>query len=104
MPPHLGEGMCSGLRDAKALAWRLELVLRGAAAQSLLDSYSTERLPHARALVDQSLAMGRVSCERDPIAAAERDRALREAGGVEPWPFPGSARVWVVQTSASRRR
>jgi len=88
MPPHLGEGMCSGLRDAKALAWRLELVLRGSAGAPLLDSYSTERLPHAQALVDQSLAMGKVSCERDPTAAAQRDRALRAAGGVEPWPFP----------------
>ena len=88
MPPHLGEGMCSGLRDAKALAWRLELVLRGSAGVSLLDSYTSERLPHAQALVDQSLAMGKVSCERDPVAAAQRDRALRAAGGVEPWPFP----------------
>ena len=88
MPPHLGEGMCSGLRDAKALAWRLELVLRGCARAPLLDSYTSERLPHAQALVDQSLAMGKVSCERDPVAAAQRDRALRAAGGVEPWPFP----------------
>jgi 2-polyprenyl-6-methoxyphenol hydroxylase-like FAD-dependent oxidoreductase len=88
MPPHLGEGMCSGLRDAKALAWRLELVLRGSAGAPLLDSYTSERLPHAQALVDQSLAMGKVSCERDPVAAAQRDRALRAAGGVEPWPFP----------------
>jgi 2-polyprenyl-6-methoxyphenol hydroxylase-like FAD-dependent oxidoreductase len=88
MPPHLGEGMCSGLRDAKALAWRLELVLRGAAGEGVLDSYTSERLPHARALVEQSLAMGKVSCERDPAAAARRDLALREAGGVEPWPFP----------------
>jgi hypothetical protein len=80
--------MCSGLRDAKALAWRLELVLRGSAGAPLLDSYTSERLPHAQALVDQSLAMGKVSCERDPVAAAQRDRALRAAGGVEPWPFP----------------
>ncbi len=88
MPPHLGEGLCSGLRDATALAWRLALVLRGAAGERVLDSYSSERLPHARALVEQSLAMGKVSCERDPRAAAERDRNLREAGGVQPWPFP----------------
>jgi 2-polyprenyl-6-methoxyphenol hydroxylase-like FAD-dependent oxidoreductase len=89
MPPQLGEGMCSGLRDAKALAWRLELVLRGAAGEGVLESYTSERLPHARALVEQSLAMGKVSCERDPAAAAQRDQALRAAGGVEPWPFPG---------------
>ena len=68
--------MCSGLRDAKALAWRLELVLQGAAGEEVLDSYTSERLPHAPTLVEQSLAMGKVSCERDRSAAAERDRAL----------------------------
>jgi hypothetical protein len=88
MPPHLGEGLCSGIRDAKALAWRLDLVLSGTVGDEVLDSYSSERLPHARALVDRSLAMGRVSCERDAKAAAQRDERLRAAGGVEPWPFP----------------
>jgi 2-polyprenyl-6-methoxyphenol hydroxylase-like FAD-dependent oxidoreductase len=88
MPPHMGEGMCSGVRDAKNIAWRLDLVLRGVVDDTVLASYSTERLPHARELVERSLEMGRVSCERDPAAAAARDRQLRDAGGVEPWPFP----------------
>jgi hypothetical protein len=64
------------------------LVLAGAAGPELLDSYTGERLPHATSLIEGSLAMGRVSCERDPARAAERDRRLRAAGGVEPWPFP----------------
>ena len=89
MPPHMGEGMCSGLRDAANLAWKLDLVLRGLAGDRLLETYSTERRPHAVALVQGSREMGQVSCELDPAAAAARDARLRAEGEVAPWPFPG---------------
>ena len=38
-----GEGMNSGLLDAADLAWKLALVLQGAAPESLLQSYGIER-------------------------------------------------------------
>jgi 2-polyprenyl-6-methoxyphenol hydroxylase-like FAD-dependent oxidoreductase len=89
MPPHMGEGLCSGLRDANSLAWRLRLILAGTAGEHILESYSSERLPHVRELVEQSLAMGRASCMLDLEPARQRDREMRAGGGAQPWPFPG---------------
>ena len=44
-PPTGGQGMNTGIQDAYNLAWKLALVVRGAAPVSLLDSYEAERLP-----------------------------------------------------------
>jgi flavoprotein hydroxylase len=76
MPPFAGQGMCSGLRDAANLAWKLDLVLGGRAPERLLDTYATERVPHVRQLVDLSMALGRVICVPDPGEAAARDRTM----------------------------
>jgi len=84
MPPFMGQGMCSGIRDAANLAWKLDYVLGGLAPSALLDSYEAERAPHVRHVVETSVALGRVVCERDPQRAAERDAfllATRRAGG-----------------------
>jgi 2-polyprenyl-6-methoxyphenol hydroxylase-like FAD-dependent oxidoreductase len=44
-PPTGGQGMNTGIQDAYNLAWKLALVLKGAASEALLDSYETERRP-----------------------------------------------------------
>ena len=54
MPPFAGQGMCSGIRDVANLAWKLDLALGGRGGDSVLDSYTEERLPHARAVIDFS--------------------------------------------------
>lgn len=46
-PPHGGFGMNSGVQDAENLAWKLAAALRWGAADSLLDTYETERKPVA---------------------------------------------------------
>jgi 2-polyprenyl-6-methoxyphenol hydroxylase-like FAD-dependent oxidoreductase len=79
MPPFMGQGMCSGVRDAAGLAWRLDLILRGLAGDRLLDAYTRERQPQDEWIVALSTEMGRVSCTLDPQAAAERDATLRAA-------------------------
>lgn len=81
MPPFAGQGMCSGIRDATNLAWKLDLVLRGVSDDALLDTYGSERIAHLQSAIGQSVALGQVICVPDPAAAAERDTAMLAAGG-----------------------
>jgi 3-(3-hydroxy-phenyl)propionate hydroxylase len=71
--------MCSGIRDAANLAWKLAEVLNGRASPDLLDSYQLEREPNVRAYIDLSIAMGRVVCTQDPEQARARDEAMLAA-------------------------
>jgi 2-polyprenyl-6-methoxyphenol hydroxylase-like FAD-dependent oxidoreductase len=83
-PPFLGQGLCSGLRDAANLAWKLDLVLRGVAPEPLLDTIDAERQPQNEAVIQLAIELGKVLCQLDPQAAAERDAALRAAGPPPP--------------------
>ena len=83
-PPFLGQGLCSGLRDAANLAWKLDLVLRGVAAEQLLDTIDAERQPQNEAIIRLAIELGKVLCQLDPKAAAERDAMLRAAGPPPP--------------------
>ncbi len=66
MPPFMGQGLCAGLRDARALAWRLGLVQAGLAGTSELENYGRERAGHVREIIDAAVASGRVICLLDP--------------------------------------
>jgi 3-(3-hydroxy-phenyl)propionate hydroxylase len=57
MPPHLGQGMCSGVRDAANLGWKLGRVVRGESPIELLDTYESERSPHVSTFVAVSAHM-----------------------------------------------
>ena len=72
-PPYLGQGACSGMRDGANLAWKFDLVLRGVAADALLDTYEAERRPHAQKLMLDSRALGLVANTSNPVKAAVRD-------------------------------
>jgi 2-polyprenyl-6-methoxyphenol hydroxylase-like FAD-dependent oxidoreductase/catechol 2,3-dioxygenase-like lactoylglutathione lyase family enzyme len=91
MPPFMGQGLCSGVRDATALAWRLDLILRGLADDRLLDSYTDERRPQNEFIVNFSTEMGRVSCVLDEAAARERDAMLRASDSPPAPGLPGLA-------------
>lgn len=81
--------MCSGLRDAANLAWKLQLVLAGFASDGLLDTYESERLPSAKAAIEFSMELGKVICVPDPAEASARDEAMAAAVGDEPAAAPG---------------
>lgn len=55
MPPSAGQGLCSGVRDAVNLAWKLARVIQNQAPESLLDSYELERKPHVQEILKGSM-------------------------------------------------
>jgi flavoprotein hydroxylase len=93
MPPFAGQGLCSGLRDAANLAWKLDLVLAGRAGPALLDAYEAERRDNVRAVIDFSMALGRVICITDPDEGTARDASMADRAGTGPAqappPLPG---------------
>jgi 3-(3-hydroxy-phenyl)propionate hydroxylase len=85
MPPFAGQGMCSGIRDAANLAWKIAAVVQGEAGEAILDSYQQEREPHVRAIISTAIAMGEVVCILDENAAAGRNTEMlaRKASGAQ---------------------
>lgn len=81
MPPFAGQGLCSGLRDAANLAWKLDLVLAGRQDPVLLDSYECERKANVGHAIRMSVWLGNLICLVDPAAAAERDAAMLRTAG-----------------------
>lgn len=76
MPPFLGQGLCSGVRDASNLAWKLDWVIKGRASADLLDTYEVERSPHVRATIENAIEVGEIIQTIDPEQARQRDFKL----------------------------
>ncbi|MFC8529954.1 bifunctional 3-(3-hydroxy-phenyl)propionate/3-hydroxycinnamic acid hydroxylase [Nocardia sp. NPDC057227] len=78
-PQFIGQGMNSGVRDADNLSWKLTAILRHGADPAILDSYETERRPHAKAMIDLSVFNKNIVSLSNPVLAAARDIGLSTA-------------------------
>ena len=70
--PFGGQGLSLGLVDAANLGWKLAAVIRGEMPESLLDTYTTERHPVAKAVLANTLAQVAIM-RPDPQSGAMRD-------------------------------
>ncbi len=91
MPVWQGQGYNSGVRDATNLAWKLTAVLRGIAGDALLDTYDTERRDHAKAMIDVSVAIGRILSPTNKVVAGARDTVAAALNLVP------SAKRWIAE-------
>lgn len=80
-PPMLAQGLCSGIRDAANLAWKLAAVKSGLADATLLDTYQDERAPHVRAWIEEATRLALIVQTTDREAAARRDEELLQGNG-----------------------
>ncbi len=114
MPPFMGQGMCSGIRDAANLAWKLQAVLRDGAPEVLLDSYESERRPHVERCIELSIEAGRL-LEGPGFPAPDSDDGERwsrlpplggifqtTGGGIPPFPVGHQARQPTVEVDGQR--
>jgi 2-polyprenyl-6-methoxyphenol hydroxylase-like FAD-dependent oxidoreductase len=74
--PTGGQGITTGLQDAYNLAWKLDMALRGGAPDSLLDSYSEERLVAARSVLKATDSIANIFLAHDRATQLLRDRIV----------------------------
>ena len=75
-PPLRAQGLCSGIRDAVNLSWKLEAVFKGRAEEDLLDTYESERRAHSKAWIKLATDLAKIINTTDPQIAAARDAAM----------------------------
>ncbi len=74
--PFGGQGMNTGLHDAWNLAWKLAFTVRGGAREALLASYTQEREPIVRGVIEATHFLTNALGVRNPIARGFRDAAI----------------------------
>ncbi len=83
--PFGGQGMNTGLHDAWNLVWKLDLFLRGRGNERLLDSYSEERLPVIKDVIETTDQMTKILGTPNKFAQALRDMVIPMVSRLAPF-------------------
>lgn len=83
-PQFMGQGASSGVRDGYNLGWKLSAVLKGTAADSVLDTYETERRDHAQAMINISVQLKDLVSMTNPVGTLVRDVAITIGKSIPP--------------------
>jgi len=94
-PPFMGQGMCTGIRDAANLGWKLASVIQDSKNEFLLNTYQDERKPHAREYVETAIRLGRLinSVDRSSAQQMAKDQTGNKATIASIQPALGSSKI-----------
>jgi 2-polyprenyl-6-methoxyphenol hydroxylase-like FAD-dependent oxidoreductase len=74
--PFGGQGMNTGLQDVWNLVWKLVLAVRGRGNEELLDSYTAERRPVIKSVIETTHRLTRVMGTPSKLAQTLRDTVI----------------------------
>jgi 2-polyprenyl-6-methoxyphenol hydroxylase-like FAD-dependent oxidoreductase len=83
--PFGGQGMNTGLQDVWNLAWKLDLAVHGRASAALLDSYSVERLPVIKQVIDTTHFLTKAMGTPNRFVQALRDTMIPMVSRLAPF-------------------
>ena len=83
--PFGGQGMNTGLHDMWNLAWKLDLALRGHGNDALLESYSAERRPVIKSVIETTHFMTKALGTPSKLAQALRDAVIPMVSRLAPF-------------------
>jgi 2-polyprenyl-6-methoxyphenol hydroxylase-like FAD-dependent oxidoreductase len=83
--PFGGQGMNTGLHDVWNLVWKLDLFLHGHGNEQLLDSYSAERIPIIKNVIETTDYLTKVMGTPNKFAQALRDAVIPMVSRLAPF-------------------
>src|SRR5215469_4840698 len=83
--PFGGQGMNTGLHDVWNLVWKLDLAVRGRATENLLDSYTAERRPVIKQVIETTDYLTKVMGTPNKFAQALRNTVIPMVSRLAPF-------------------